>query len=328
MKEGKPHEGKIKRTEVMDKPNQWYSESSQPEPEQDELAYTYQQEEQQAGMQQQFEEAAMAPNNPFRHPLNMFQRFGSASALPNLSFGGTTPGAVKNEQGQPSSSSMGILSFGGQSGSTLNFSGGDDWPDVAIEGIPLEPPERRNRSQLSTQEHVVAERKRREKMQQQFVALATMVPDLTKADKISILGSTIKYVQQLEERVKTLEKQSARTSSESTRFEGRNHVSSTDSQDTPGPSRSTYGVFSPIPTVEATIHDDTILLRICCERKSGLLVMIISELESLNLSIQNTSVVPFGDTYFSINITAKVGEGFSTTVELVKNLTMALRGFS
>ncbi|CAM0144640.1 unnamed protein product [Urochloa decumbens] len=312
----------------VDKPNQWYSESSQPEPEPDELAYTHQQEEQHAdGMQQRFEEATMAANNPFRHPQNMFHRFGGASALPNVSLGGATP-AVKNEQGQPSSSSIGILSFGGQSGSTLNFSGGDDWPDVAMEGIPLEPPEMRNRSQLSTQEHVVAERKRREKMQQQFVALATMVPDLTKTDKISILGSTIKYVKQLEERVKTLEKQRARTSSESTRFEGRDHVSSTDIQDIPGSSMSTYGVCSSIPTVEATIHDETILLRMCCERKSGLLVMIISKLESLGLSIQNTSVVPFGDTYFSINITAKIGEGFSTTVVLVKNLTTALRGFS
>ncbi|CAO2152525.1 unnamed protein product [Urochloa humidicola] len=261
----------------MDEPMQWYPESSQPEPDQDELAHTF---------QQQFVEATMAPNNPFGHPENMFQRFGSASALP----------VVKNEQGQPSSSS--ILSFGAlPATSTLNFSG-EGWADVAMEGLPLDPPERRNRSQLSTQEHVVAERKRREKMQQQFVALATMVPDLTKTDKISILGSTIKYVKQLEERVKTLEKQSARTSSESTRFEGRVHVSSTDSQDTPGPSSS-------IPTVEATIHDDTILLKISCERKSGLLVMIISELESLSLSIQNTSVVPFGDSYFSINITAK-----------------------
>ncbi|CAM0149409.1 unnamed protein product [Urochloa decumbens] len=324
MKEG--NHTKEKSRGVMDKPNQRYSESSQPEHEQDEFAHIYQQEEQHAGMQQRMEEATMAPNNPFRHPQNMFQRFGSALALPNLSYGGGAMAAVKNEQGQPSSSS--ILSFGGQSGSTLNFSGGDDWPDVAMEGIPLETPERRNRSQLSTQEHVVAERKRREKIQQQFVALATMVPELTKTDKISILGSTIKYVKQLEERVKTLEKQRARTSSESTRFEGRDHVSSTDIQDIPGSSMSTYGVCSSIPTVEATIHDETILLRMCCERKSGLLVMIISKLESLGLSIQNTSVVPFGDTYFSINITAKIGEGFSTTVDLVKNLTTALRCFS
>lgn len=46
------------------------------------------------------------------------QRFGSAPALPNLSFG--SPVAVKNEPGQPSSST--ILSFGGlPAASTLNF---------------------------------------------------------------------------------------------------------------------------------------------------------------------------------------------------------------
>ncbi|CAO2143757.1 unnamed protein product [Urochloa humidicola] len=149
-------------------------------------------------------------------------------------------------------------------------------------------------------------------MQQQFVALATMVPDLTKTDKISILGSTIKYVKQLEERVKTLEKQSAKISAESTRLDG----------------KDTSGVCSSIPTVEATILGDTILLKVCCERKSGVLVMIISELESLGLSIQNTSVVPFGDSYFNINVTAKIGEGFSTTIQLVRNLTTSLRGFS
>lgn len=77
-----------------------------------------------------------------------FQRFGSVPALPNLSFG--SPVAVKNEPGQPSSST--ILSFGRlPAASTLNFSsGGEDWPDVAVEGVPLEPLERRSRSQLST----------------------------------------------------------------------------------------------------------------------------------------------------------------------------------
>lgn len=39
----------------------------------------------------------------------------------------------------------------------------------------------------NTQEHVIAERKRREKMQQQFVTLATIVPDLTKVMHISCL---------------------------------------------------------------------------------------------------------------------------------------------
>jgi hypothetical protein len=46
-------------------------------------------------------------------------------------------------------------------------------------------PERRSRAHWNTQEHVIAERKRREKMQQQFVALATIVPDLTKVHAMS-----------------------------------------------------------------------------------------------------------------------------------------------
>jgi len=137
----------------------------------------YQQEEH-TGMQQLFQDPHP---HPLHHALAMsgFQRFGSASALPELSFGGAAAVAVKTEQGQPSLSRSGILSFGAlpPAARTLSFSGGEDWPDVAVEGVP---PERRSRSHLSAQEHVAAERKRREKMQQQFVALATMVPDLTK----------------------------------------------------------------------------------------------------------------------------------------------------
>ena len=87
--------------------------------------------------------------------------------------------AVNSDPGQPSSSS--ILSFGGQPPSTLNFSGGD-WPD-GIEAVQV--PERRSRAHWNTQEHVIAERKRREKLQQQFVALATIVPDLTKVHAMS-----------------------------------------------------------------------------------------------------------------------------------------------
>ncbi|RCV37639.1 hypothetical protein SETIT_8G079800v2 [Setaria italica] len=172
-------------------------------------------------------------------------------------------------------------------------------------------------------------------MQQQSVALATMVPDLTKTDKISILGSTIQYVKQLEEKVKTLEEQNARrTSSESsTVFEGKGHISSTDKQHTSCPRPCLDGSAESVggdsnSSVEVTIHENTVLLKICCESRSGVLVMIISKLESLGLSIINTSVLPFTNTYFSISITAKIGEGFSTTVELVNNLNMALRDFS
>ncbi|XP_062213509.1 transcription factor bHLH18-like [Phragmites australis] len=292
----------------MDELNQWHSHR---DPE-DELAYMYQQQEEHPRMHQPFAEPLpeqqqyytspppMPPPNQF-HPSHSrsssFPSFGSL-ALPSLPFGAV---AVNNEQGQPSSSSNRILSFGGQPPSTLNFSGGD-WPD-GIEGVP-QVPERRSRAYWNTQEHVIAERRRREKMQQQFVALASIVPDLTKTDKISLLGSTIKYVKQLEEKVKTLEEQNTRRSSESTVSESKCRIS-TESEYTAGPSGSASGSGGFSPAVEASIHGDTILLKICCKERRGVLVMVISELERQDHSIINTSVLPFTDSNLNITITAK-----------------------
>ncbi|RLN39019.1 transcription factor bHLH25-like [Panicum miliaceum] len=157
----------------------------------------------------------ICPSQPYQG--SSFPGFG-VPALPSLPLGAL---AVGSEPGQPSSSSS-IFSFGGQPPSTLNFSGGD-WPDgIDIEAAQQQVPEIRwSRAHWNTQEHVIAERKRREKMQQQFVTLATIVPDLTKTDKISLLGSTIEYVKQLEEKVKTLEGQNARRTSEPIVFESK-----------------------------------------------------------------------------------------------------------
>ena len=124
-------------------------------------------------------------------------------------------------------------------------------------------------------------------------------------DKISLLGSTIEYVKQLEEKVKTLKGQSARRTSEPTVFEGKCRISSEDSSDASGSSGSAFGAVGFSPTVEASLHGDTVLLKIWCKEGRGVLVMIISELENQGLSIINTSVLPFTDSCLNITITAK-----------------------
>ncbi|XP_066354579.1 transcription factor bHLH18-like [Miscanthus floridulus] len=325
----------------MDELNKW---QSHPDYSEEELAYMYsQQEEDHAGMQQQHHFAERQPEqlqyytpptmapprspSPFLphhyHHSSSFPGFG-VPALPR-----PLPlfGPVKNEPGQPSSSSSNrILSFGGQPPSTLDFSSGGDWPEAGVEAVQQMPPERRSRTHWNTQEHVIAERKRREKMQQQFVALATIVPDLTKTDKISLLGSIIEYVKQLEEKVKTLEGQRERRTSEATVFESKYRISNDSNASCSSGSAFAAGGFS--PTVEASIHGDTVLLKICCLERRGVLVMIISELENQGLSIINTSVLPFTDSCLNITITAKIGAGFLSTVELITNLTATLRGFS
>ncbi|KAK1383300.1 hypothetical protein POM88_021035 [Heracleum sosnowskyi] len=48
-----------------------------------------------------------------------------------------------------------------------------------------------------------------------FIALSALVPGLKKMDKASVLGDAIKYLKQLQEKVKTLEEQTRRKSTES-----------------------------------------------------------------------------------------------------------------
>ncbi|KAM0839642.1 hypothetical protein ACQ4PT_060189 [Festuca glaucescens] len=319
----------------MEQPNQWLTPT-----EQEELDYMYQQEAGHvSGLEQQFAEPPLPDHQeqyytppmaaPSFHPSRSsnFPTFGGSSSLPNLPFGAAT---VKNELGQPSPPphSSNFLSFGAGQASTLNFSGGAWQPDGIELTMQVQEPERRSRAPGNAQEHVIAERKRREKLQQQFVSLATIVPGLKKTDKISLLGSTIEYVKQLEEKVKALEEQGARRSSDSTVFESKCSISAADS-DAAGPSGSGSGggEYSS-PAVEASIRGNTVLLKICCKERRGVLVMVLSELENQGLSIINTNVVPFTDSCLNITITAKIEEGFLSAVELVKNMTMALRSFN
>ncbi|PVH63727.1 hypothetical protein PAHAL_2G093100 [Panicum hallii] len=53
--------------------------------------------------------------------------------------------------------------------------------------------------------HVLKERQRREKLNERFVVLRSLVPFVTKMDRASILGDTIEYVKQLRRRIQDLE---------------------------------------------------------------------------------------------------------------------------
>ncbi|KAM3321738.1 transcription factor EGL1 [Capsicum chacoense] len=61
---------------------------------------------------------------------------------------------------------------------------------------------------------VISERRRREKINERFMHLASMLPTSSKVDKVSLLDETIEYMKELERRVQDLEARSARRSND------------------------------------------------------------------------------------------------------------------
>lgn len=167
------------------------------------------------------------------------------------------------------------------------------------------------------QDHIMAERKRREKLSQRFIALSALVPGLKKMDKASVLGDAIKYLKQLQEKVKTLEEQTRRKSTESVAFANK---SSSDDR------AASIPVEEPLPEIEVRISDKDILIRIHCEKRKGAIEKTLAEIEKFQLSIINSTAMTFGTSTLDITIIAKMDEKFAMTAkDLAKDLRVALK---
>ena len=120
-------------------------------------------------------------------------------------------------------------------------------------------------------------------------------------DKASVLGDAIKYLKQLQERVKTLEEQVAKKTVESAVFVKRSILFSEDDG-----SSSDENSDQPIPEIEARVSGKDVLIRIQCDKHSGRAPTILNEIEKHNLTVQSSSFLPFGDNTLDITIVAQV----------------------
>ncbi|XP_030548472.1 transcription factor NAI1-like [Rhodamnia argentea] len=180
-----------------------------------------------------------------------------------------------------------------------------------------------SRPTLHTQEHVIAERKRRQKLSQSFIALSAIIPGLKKMDKASILGDAIKYMKQLQERIKKLEEEVAIKNKKSVVFVKKSQVSADNDMSL---NQNFYNQFEQqLPEIEARVLDRNVLFRIHHEKRKGYTTEILSEIEKLKLSVLNSSVLPFGSSMLDMTIVAQMDVGFCMKAEdLVKNLRQAI----
>ncbi|XWS29642.1 hypothetical protein CRYUN_Cryun24cG0047000 [Craigia yunnanensis] len=183
------------------------------------------------------------------------------------------------------------------------------------------------RTPLDAQDHVIAERKRREKLSQRFISLSALIPGLKKTDKNSVLGEAIKYLKQLQERVTTLEGQVAKKTVESVILVRKQQIYADDETSSSDENFDRQS-NKPFPEIEARVSDKDVLIRIHCEKNKGCISNIINEVEKLHLSVLNSNVLPFGQATLDITIVAQMEAEFSMTVkDLVKSLRLALLKF-
>lgn len=180
------------------------------------------------------------------------------------------------------------------------------------------------------QDHIIAERKRREKLSQRFIALSALIPGLKKMDKASVLGDAIKYLKQLQEKVKTLEEQTKKKSMESVVFVKKYEIygDGENSSSDENCSSGTVPVDEALPEIEARISEKDVLIRIHCEKRKGIVEKTVAQIEKIHLSVINTCALSFGTSALDITIIAQMDEEFAMTVkDLVKNLRSALKMF-
>ncbi|XP_027067773.2 transcription factor bHLH19-like [Coffea arabica] len=175
------------------------------------------------------------------------------------------------------------------------------------------------RTPSQAQEHLLAERKRRDKISQRFVCLSALVPGLKKLDKSSVIEDTIKHLKELQERLKAFE-------------EGRNRKHDQElvvykkKQCIHFHQEASLSSFDQsLTNLEVRILKGNVLVKACCRRRSGFTDAFLHEMEKLDLVIETSSFMPFADNLLAISAAAKMNDGFSMTEEnLANNIRLAI----
>ncbi|CAL5207020.1 unnamed protein product [Lathyrus oleraceus] len=137
--------------------------------------------------------------------------------------------------------------------------------------------------------HVLAERRRREKLNERFIILRSLVPFVTKMDKASILGDTIEYLKQLRRKIQDLETRNRQMESEKsgvTVLVGpteKKKVRIVEGNGTGGGVRAK--AVEVVASVQVSIIESDALLEIECLQREGLLLDVMMMLRELRIEV-------------------------------------------
>uniref|UniRef100_A0A0E0E6I5 BHLH domain-containing protein n=1 Tax=Oryza meridionalis TaxID=40149 RepID=A0A0E0E6I5_9ORYZ len=169
------------------------------------------------------------------------------------------------------------------------------------------PASKKKRVEGMPSKNLMAERRRRKRLNDRLSMLRSVVPKISKMDRTSILGDTIDYMKELLERIRQLQEE----------------IEEQQQQETPG----VLSVFrelnpnemlarnTPKFDVERKEGGDT-RVEIYCAAKPGLLLSTVSTLETLGLDIQQCVVSCFND--FGMHASCSEMQRESMSADMIK----------
>ncbi|KAF8656356.1 hypothetical protein HU200_060738 [Digitaria exilis] len=168
--------------------------------------------------------------------------------------------------------------------------------------------------------HAISERRRREKLNELFLILKSLVPCIRKVDKASILAKTIAYVKELQRRVQELESSSEPITrpSGTTRL-ARRHDDDTARKESAGSKRKGSELGRDIEgehpwvlskdsatasNVTVTVSDKDVLMEVQCQWEELLMTRVFDAIKGLHLDVLSVQAsAPEG--FMGLNIRAQ-----------------------
>jgi hypothetical protein len=122
-------------------------------------------------------------------------------------------------------------------------------------------------------------------------------------DKASVLGDAIKYMKQLQARLKTLEEQVEDNKKAGSAVQVKRSIIFTDNNDHDDDDNNKKTL---VPEIEVRVSSKDVLIKIQCDKHSGRAATVLGQLENLNLIVQSSNFLPFGNNIVDVTIVAQV----------------------